>query len=310
MSLTLIAPPAIEPVSLAELKDHLRIDSSSLATALDVQQTILAGSHGIAPAYGLVGATINVLGYSVLAILAAGTCGGGGTVDVKLQDSQDGIGWVDVTGGAFAQVTPANDEATYELAYSGGKHYLRAVSTVAGAASEFAVAIILRAPVSLEDTLLSGFITAARDYCEQRQGRAYITQTWELALDDWPGVIEVPLPPLQLVDSIDYYDTAGAVHLLLPAAYQVDARGYKARVVPIYGTIWPTTTLQPLAGVVVTFTAGYGDLATAVPERVRTAIKLLAGHLYEHREATDIKEVKEVAFAVNALLGVDAVGIV
>jgi len=58
----------------------------------------------------------------------------------------------------------------------------------------------------------------------------------------------------------------------------------------------------------VTFTAGYGALAADVPERIRTAIKLLAGHLYEHREATDIKEIQEVAFAVKALLGLDRVG--
>jgi uncharacterized phiE125 gp8 family phage protein len=311
MRLTLIAPPAIEPVSLAELKDHLRIDSGDLADALDVQQTILAGSHAIAPAYTLVGATIDILGYSVLAILAAGTCGGGGSVDVKLQDSPTGAAWTDVTGGAFAQVTPANDEAAYELAYTGSKRYLRAVATVAGAACEFGVAFILRAPVSLEDSLLSGFITAAREYCEGFQNRAYITQTWEGALDDWPQIISVPLPPLQTADfKIEYYGTDGVVNLLPAASYQVDERGYKARVTPVYGESWPAIPLRPLSGIVVTFKAGYGVLATDVPERVRTAIKLLAGHLYEHREATDIKEVREVAFAVHALLGLDPVGIV
>jgi len=311
MRLTLITPPAIEPVSLSELKDHLRIDSGDLADALDVQQTILAGSHALAPAYTLVGATIDILGYSVLAILAAGTCGGGGAVDVKLQDSPTGAAWTDVTGGAFAQVTPANDEAAYELAYTGNKRYLRAVSTVAGAACEFGVSFILRTPVSLEDTLLSGFIVAAREYCEGFQNRAFITQTWEGALDDWPEIINVPLPPLQIAGfKIEYYGTDGIANLLAPADYQVDARGYKARVAPVYGGSWPTAILQPLSGIVVTFTAGYGALATDVPERVRTAIKLLAGHLYEHREATDIKEVREVAFAVNALLGLDPVGIV
>jgi len=311
MRLTQITPPTIEPVSLVELKDHLRIDSGDLAAALSVEQTILAGSHGLAPAYGLIGATVDVLGYSVLAILTAGTCGGGGTVDVKLRESATGglpASWNDVTGGAFGTVDVTNHEKTYELAYSGNKRYLRAVATVAGAACEFGVSFILRAPVSLEDTLLSGFITAARQYCEGYQNRAYITQTWEGALDDWPEVIDVPLPPLQIVDSIEYYGTDGLVNLLLPAEYQEDVRGYKARVAPVYGKHWPTLTLQPLSGIVVTFTCGYGLLASDVPERIRTAIKLLAGHLYEHREATDIKEVREVAFAVNALLGLDRVG--
>jgi len=308
MRLTQITPPTIEPVSLVELKDHLRIDSGDLATALTVEQTILAGSHGVVLAYGLVGVSIGTLGYSILAILMAGTCGGGGSVDAKLQSSMDGAAWTDVVGGAFPTVTPANDETVYEILYTGLAIYLRAVATVAGVACEFGVSFILRAPVSLEDALLSGFITAARQYCEGYQNRAYITQTWEGALDGWPEIIDVPLPPLQIVDSIEYYGTDGLSNLLLPAEYQEDVRGYKARITPAYGKHWPTLTLQPLSGIVVTFTTGYGLLATDVPERIRTAIKLLAGHLYEHREATDIKEVREVAFAVNALLGLDRVG--
>jgi len=308
MRLTQITPPTIEPVSLVELKDHLRIDSGDLAAALTVEQTILAGSHGVVLAYGLVGVSIGTLGYSILAILMAGTCGGGGSVDAKLQSSMDGAAWTDVVGGAFPTVTPANDETVYEILYTGLAIYLRAVATVAGVACEFGVSFILRAPVSLEDALLSGFITAARQYCEGYQNRAYITQTWEGALDGWPEIIDVPLPPLQIVDSIEYYGTDGLSNLLLPAEYQEDVRGYKARITPAYGKHWPTLTLQPLSGIVVTFTTGYGLLATDVPERIRTAIKLLAGHLYEHREATDIKEVREVAFAVNALLGLDRVG--
>lgn len=444
MALKLVTAPAIEPVSLSELKDHLRIDSGGIADALSVEQTILAGSHIVALAYSLIGATVDVLGYSVLAILTAGTCGGGGTVNVKLRESATGglpAMWTDVVGGAFTPVTPANHEKTYELAYSGSKRYLRAVATVDGVPCEFGVSFILRAPVSLEDTLLTGFITAARKYCEGYQNRAYITQTWELILDAFPdSVIQVPLPPLQFVSisglisvialanglkttinahfadvlahttapdpniivapaatnlatlitlvtemltrydahdndaelgigwayhmaqeggnhtlasivapinfqecitrlndirakynghdadnvchgvggghqestaadmSITYYDMAGAMHTLSPADYQVDVDSYKGRVCPAYGKSWPTTILQPMNGVVVQFKAGYGLLTTDVPEEIRLAIKLLAGHLYEHREATDIKEVREVAFAVKALLGLDRVG--
>jgi len=312
MALKLVTPPAIEPVSLAELKDHLRIDSGELADTLSVEQTILAGSHGIIAGYGLVGAAVDVLGYSVLAILAAGTCGGGGTVDVKLQDSADNITWTDVVGGAFVQVTPANDETAYELAYAGSKRYLRAVSTVAGAASEFGAAFILRAPVSLEDSLLSGFITAAREWCEGFQNRAYITQTWELLLDKFPdSVIQIPLPPLQWAIatdmSITYYDTALAPHVIATADYQVDVDSYKGRVCPAYGKSWPTTVLRPMNGVVVQYKAGYGDAANSVPEMVRLAIKVLAGHMYENREATDTKEHPEVPFAVHSLLGLDGI---
>ena len=39
--------------------------------------------------------------------------------------------------------------------------------------------------------------------------------------------------------------------------------------------------------VTVRFVAGYGA-ASAVPETVKAAIKLLVGHLYEHREAVTL----------------------
>lgn len=310
MALQLVTPPANEPVTVSELKDHLRIDSGSLADALSAVQTIAPGSHAIAPGYSLVGDSVEVLGYAAVVYLAAGVCGGGGSVDVKLQESVDGVAWADVAGGAFAQVTPANDEATYELAYSGTKRYIRALATVAGAACEFGVLVVRRSPVSLEDTLLTGFIVAAREFAEGYQNRAFITQTWDLFLDEFPvWAIQVPLPPLQSVTSITYYDTAGAAHVVDPAIYQVDTAGVWGRLAPVYGQTWPTDLLRSLSGVAVRFVSGYGAAAADVPERVKTAIKLLAGHLYENREATDVKEHPEVPFAVKALLGLDRLAV-
>ena len=45
------------------------------------------------------------------------TNGAGGTVDVKLQHSDDGAAWSDVGSGAFTQVTESNDNAVYEKVY-------------------------------------------------------------------------------------------------------------------------------------------------------------------------------------------------
>jgi len=313
MALKLVSAPAIEPVTLLEVKEHLRIDSGTMADNLTVGHSILAGDQAIIALYGLVGASVDVLGSDVLVVLETGTFGAGGLVDVKLQHSETGgAPWTDVTGGAFAQVDDATDETTYELAYSGGKRYVRAVATVAAAICAFGVYVIERAPATYEDTLITGFIKAAREYCEGYQNRAYITQTWELLLDEFPdSPFQLPLPPLQWTIaadmSITYYDTALAPHIIATADYQVDVDSYKGRVCPAYGKSWPIVTLRPMNGVVVQFKAGYGDAAADVPELVRLAIKVLAGHMYENREATDVKKHFEVPFAVHSLLGLDRI---
>jgi len=306
MGLILITPPAIEPVSLLEIKQHLRIDSGSMTDNLSEVQSILSGDHAIALLYTLEGIGVEVLGYDTLVILTAGTFGAGGTVDVKLQESDTDVAldYTDVVGGAFAQVTTLNHEKVYELAYSGTKKYIRAIATVAVNICDFGVVVVRNIPTSMEDAVLSGFITAAREYCETYQYRAYITQVWDYWLDDFPdSPFKIPLPPLITIDSINYYDTGGGVHIFPPASYETDISSYIGRGGLAYGISWPTMELRPMKNVVIQFTAGYGPLATDVPENARLAIKLLVGDMYENREATDIKKHEEVMFGVHALLG-------
>src|SRR3990167_4150704 len=86
----LVVAPAIEPVSLQEMKQHLNQDSGSVADNLTITQSIAPGSHAIADNYTThVGASSIVLGISSIVILDAGTNGAGGTVDVKIQESDD-----------------------------------------------------------------------------------------------------------------------------------------------------------------------------------------------------------------------------
>jgi uncharacterized phiE125 gp8 family phage protein len=136
-----------------------------------------------------------------------------------------------------------------------------------------------------DDALINNFIAAARQDCEKFQNRAYVTQTWELWLDAWPDkdYIEIPLPPLQTISSVKYYDTEDTEATLSSDDYFVDAQSEPGRVVLNSGNSWPGTTLRPANGVCVTFVAGYGD-AGDVPKNIKSAILLLVGHFYEHRE--------------------------
>jgi uncharacterized phiE125 gp8 family phage protein len=150
------------------------------------------------------------------------------------------------------------------------------------------------------DAVLAGLAAAARDLVEKLTGRALVTQTWRLSLDGfpWPGgwqvirnpsvwpdphTIRVPKAPLQSVASVTYYDMADALQTLSPAVYDVDAASDPGRVTLALGKTWPVTRPKPGA-VRVTFVCGYGPLA--VPESVKTAIKLTAAQWFENREAS------------------------
>ena len=170
----------------------------------------------------------------------------------------------------------------------------------------------LRIDSSDEDSLLLSMIEAARDYCESYQNRAYITQTWELALVSFPSGNEIilPRPPLQsspTAPTVKYYDTADVEATMAAADYMVDTYAEPGRIVLKYEKTWPSTTLRPANGVIIKYVAGYGATAATVPERIIQAIKLLVGHMYENRESTDIKELKEIPFAVHSLLGLDRI---
>jgi len=290
MSLKLNTGPTIEPVSLAQAKAHLRIDSGALTDNLTTEISIAPGSHDIAASYSLEGSSIEVSGYDVIVNLVAGACGSGGTVDVKLQESNNGTTWSDVASGSFTQVTESNDNAIEEKAYTGAYQYLRAVATVATAACEFGVEIVKSAGPAVEDDLLTAIIESARRDCELFQNRSYVTQTWELWLDEFPDeyFIELPMPPVQSVTSVKYYNTNDTEAEFSSDYYYVDTKGEPGRVVLNFGESWPSTTLRPGNGVCITYDAGYGDAGSDVPENIRRAILLLIGHYYENREAVTV----------------------
>ena len=159
----------------------------------------------------------------------------------------------------------------------------------------------------VEDDLVLGYITAARRYSEKFQNRAYLHQTWNLILDDFPNgdYIEVPLPPLVSVTHVKYYPTGGTAATMTASTYIVDTDSEPGRVHLGYGEVWPSATLRPANGVEVQFICGYGSAASSIPLEIKQAIKLLVGHMYEHREETDIKALLKIATGADDLLWMD-----
>lgn len=124
------------------------------------------------------------------------------------------------------------------------------------------------------DDVLNALIKAARQEIDGKDGwlgRALITQTWEIVLDRFPcGAIRLPLPPLQSVTSVTYFDGAAVEQTLAGSSYQVLA-GEPAGLA-IVGA-WPALR-QGRENVRIRFVAGYGASGSAVPEPIRMAIAM------------------------------------
>lgn len=193
----------------------------------------------------------------------------------------------------------------------------------------------LRVDFPDDDTLITGLITAARQYCEKKTNRAFFTQTWLRTLDffplygrldssrgpaerdTWPyGTwywdrvsIDLPHNAVQSVTSISYFD--GCETVTLPAnSYNVDITSKPARILPAQGMFWPILNNYIPGSVQITYIAGsYGDGVTinTCPMTIVQAMLLLIGHWYEHREAVSELNLKNVPLAVDALLEMEKV---
>lgn len=152
------------------------------------------------------------------------------------------------------------------------------------------------------DPILPGLIRSAREYCEDYQGKKFITQTLELILDRFPCEREIEFKncsPIQSVSSVKYYDTTGTEHVLDSSSYIVDIDSFVNRIALKYGKQWPTMQLQPINAVRIQFIAGYGT-ASNVPENVKQAMVLHMKILYDDYKPDEREKLEK---ARDALLG-------
>lgn len=299
MDYKVITPISTEPVSLTEAKTHLRLTSGTFAGDTTTYQSIVPGDHDVAV---LTGTAIDVLGYTTLINLDAGTCTGNVAAKIQESDTGESIDWQDFS--SFTTVTEANDNAIQEIDYTGGKQYVRIVATVTGVACSFSANVIVKTGDVTEDDLISALITAAREYCEGFTGRALATQTLEAYPQRFPCAdeIELPRPPLQSVTSVKYTDSDGdETTMTEDTDYIVDTDSTVGRIVLPYAETWPTATLYTVNPIKVRYVAGY----ETIPRSIKQAMLLLIGHWYANREAVLVGQgtmSKEIEFAVKALL--------
>jgi len=182
-----------------------------------------------------------------------------------------------------------------------------------------------------DDQYLAGLAQATREFAEQYMGRAIYQRTLKRTLDhfplwanaggtvgpndrsNWPYydslwsalTIDLPFPSAVSVSSITYVPATGSSPVTLDSsAYALDNTSDPGRIVPTQGNCWPSVAVYLPGSVVVTYVAGsFGDGVTVdtCPQSIKTAILMLVGHWYAHREAVDAP-MAEVPLAVKSLL--------
>lgn len=294
MAIAVYAAPATEPLTIAEVMAHLRMDVGNQEPAPGTPSAAL-----IAPAAA--GNVDNGLHRYVVTFVTAagetqaGTVSAGVTVADRTVNGKVALTNIPLGGAAVIA------RKLYRTA-AAGSTYL-ALATIADNTttsytdnvSDASLGAGAPAVNTTDDPGLSVLVSMARQQAETLLHRYLVTQTLDAYFDAFPGVHdvarcardpyrlpdEIRLPPLQSVTEITYLDTNGVTQVLAADQYLVDAISQPARVVPAYGCSWPSTRAQANA-VKVRFIAGYGA-ASAVPKCVKQWMLMRIGTLWKQR---------------------------
>jgi uncharacterized phiE125 gp8 family phage protein len=301
--LTLVTAPTTEPLTIAEVKAHLRLDSTNgepAPTAPTVALIVAAGNI-----------TAGTHRYLVTFVTAGGETDAGAIsselTTILATHGQVAVSAIPLGGSAVTS------RKLYRTA-ANGSTYLLLTTISNNTATTYTdnladTSLGAQAPTTntTADPELTSWLTAARQYCETFTHRAFITQTWDWNLDAFPSddCFRLPKAPLISVTSVTYVDSNGTTQTVSASDYTVVtpagpecAPGF---IVPAYSLYWPTARSVPNA-VTVRFVAGYGA-AAAVPAGIKAAMKLLIGHWYERREAVNVGNITSTLdYAVDALL--------
>ena len=145
----------------------------------------------------------------------------------------------------------------------------------------------IRIDDTANDAYIQDLIHAVTSHVEGYLGRTLITTTYSWHQDRFPGwgsgVMFVPRPKLQSVESITYVNQSGDSTTWGSTFYTVDTVSQPGRIQPAWQETWPIARRQHNA-ITVKYDAGYGDDAKDVPMDIRRGMLFMLGHLYENRQ--------------------------
>lgn len=279
MALVQIAAPAVEPLTVSEVKDFVRIDAGNQEPAPDAPSVALGTGSG--------GVDNGAHRYLVTFVTAAGEtqAGAPSAVVTVIDKTVNGIV-------ALSAIQLGGSAVTARRLYrtaAAGTAYLFLATINNNSATTYSDTIAdaslgAGAPTAntTDDPLISMLIKSVRVLAETRTRRSLVTQTWDLILDRFPGwELTLPKSPVQSVTSITYTDTNGALQTMASSDYLVDTSSEPGRITPAFGLVWPIARYQ-MGAVKVRFIAGYGD-ASAVPEAIKSWMLMRIATAWENR---------------------------
>ena len=171
-----------------------------------------------------------------------------------------------------------------------------------------------------QDVDLTELCAAAVKYVENRTSRVLLTTVldWTLPsfnahklLDDYQ--IQLPRTPVQSIDQIVHYDSAGVQQTLdstwVAANLDLLDDGFLLpRIALKPDKTWPNTQARENA-VTIRFTVGYGTAPAAMPADVKHAVKVLVSHMYEYRTPViDGAAASKIPFTLDSMINQLQVG--
>lgn len=280
MTFVVSTPPAVEPLTVAEVIAHLRLDESNQEPPPGVVTATLGAGAG--------SVDNGVHRYAAVFVTADGTTQLGSVGDAVTVADNTVNGVVELTGVPIGG-SLVTSRRIYRTMAGGTTFYL--LTTLANNTATIYtdntadVALGASAPLTNTtlDPLIARFITTARQLAEIELGRYLVTQTVDGYFDDFPADCErrIYLPPLQSVTSITYVDDAGATQTLANTEYLVNDKSEPCWIEEAYGKTWPTVRQQANA-VRVRFVAGYGA-AAAVPACIKDWMLFKINTMWETR---------------------------
>jgi uncharacterized phiE125 gp8 family phage protein len=148
-----------------------------------------------------------------------------------------------------------------------------------------------RIDIDDDDDLCTALLTAATDITQAETQRSLITRTLTAHYKYWSVLLELPYPPVASVTSVGYLDADDTLTTIDASNYYTILSG-PPNLIQFKDTYsFPTLSdrVVPIRVVFVTGTA-----AGSVPPQAKQAIKYLAKHFYDLREAVALAQMPAV----------------